>query len=175
MYIYIYIFISPHTSFEFNLRKGQRLDKVSEVISERDGKTAFESSFFFFIVFNLEVIRRLPVLPTLIPDFKMRSTLIQTSTGWGRACCWSWRLSEAVKRNATKLTVTVHHRGSTSGQPHGLKPETITDAWNSPVVVPMRERRSGRGIGLTGGSRLTDLRCTFNPIVLADTQGTCGL
>lgn len=81
MFLCIYIFISPRTSFEFNLRKGQKLDKVSEAISKRDGKTAFESSFFFFIAFNLEVIRRLPVLRTLIPYFKMRSTLIQASTG----------------------------------------------------------------------------------------------
>lgn len=45
---YVHICISPHVSFEFNLRKGQKSDKTSEAISERDGNIfIFLGSYFF--------------------------------------------------------------------------------------------------------------------------------
>lgn len=170
---YVHRCISPHVSFEFNLRKGQKSDKLSEAISERDGNSFIflGSSFFFWIIylsethvnknnvtfiiswnaarvaFNPEVILRLSVRQTPVPYFKTRRAFIQTSTDWRRACCWSEKKRNRgeIPGDGSSQRPNVWQKQRSASCP--LSPKTITNAWNSPAVAVLWVRRSRWCVG----------------------------
>lgn len=140
---YVHRCISPHVSFEFNLRKGQKSDKLSEAISERDGNSfIFRGSSFFFgsSTFQKPMSTKtmshlsFPEMPRVLRSTrrsyfvcrcdKHRFRILKRGGRSSRRAQTEEERVAGAKRSETaeKFPVTVHHRGPTSSKNKGRPP-----------------------------------------------------